>query len=174
MQLANTVAFALLQTMLGRQSFVLGFHDGEGHRFRSRRKRAAENVIGAAGRALAGLMIDDVNGPGGFLDANIGATIPAPILKGGINQLKSGLGFVAGHQWEWGVVWTVRGCARWPERDTLPAGNCAFVPPMTKRLRKDAPGRLGLQQDNEITGVAGKRPIFPGPLRAPEIGRAHV
>ena len=111
---------------------MLGFHDGEGHRFRSRRKRAAENVIGAAGRALAGLMIDDVNGPGGFLDANIGATIPAPILKGGINQLKSGLGFVAGHQWEWGVVWTVRGCARWPERDTLPAGNCAFVPPMTK------------------------------------------
>ena len=26
---------------------------------------------------------------------------------------------------------TVRACALWPERDTLPAENCAFVPPMT-------------------------------------------
>src|ERR1035441_8756203 len=167
MQLANAVAFALLQTVLRWQSFVLSFHDGEGHGLGSRGERATENVIGATSRSLARLMIDDVNGLGGFLDANIGATVPAPVLKGGINQLKSGLGFVAGHQWERGEVWTVRGCARWPERDTLPAGNCAFVPPMTKRLRKNAPGRLGLQQDNEITGVAGKRPIFPGPLRAP-------
>jgi hypothetical protein len=131
MQLANAVAFALLQTVLWRQSFVLSLHDGEGHAFRSRGERPTENVIGAASRALAGLMIDDVNGLGGFLNANVGATIPAAIFEGGVNQLKSGLGFVAWHQREPGVVWTVCGCAGWPERDTRPIGNCAIVPPMT-------------------------------------------
>ena len=96
-QLADAVAFALLQTVLRRQSFVLGLHDGEWHGFGSRGERPTENVIGAAGRALAGLMIDDVNGPGGFLNANVGAAIPAAVFESGINQLKSGLGFVAGH-----------------------------------------------------------------------------
>ena len=32
-----------------------------------------------------------------------------------------------------GGVAPVRGGAWWPERDTVPAENCAFVPPMTKR-----------------------------------------
>src|ERR1039458_650319 len=118
MQLANAVAFALLQTVLGRQSFVLGFQDSEGNGFGVRGEGAAENVIGAASRAFAGLMIDDVNGFGGFLNANVGAAVPPPVLKGGINQLKSGLGFVAGHQWEPGVVWVVRSRAGRPERDT--------------------------------------------------------
>jgi hypothetical protein len=118
MQLANAVAFALLQTVLGRQSFVLGFHDGEGNGFGAKGERAAENVIGAASRALAGLMINNVNGSGGFLNANVGAAVPPPVLKGWVNQLKSSLGFVAGHQWEPGVVWVVRSRVGRPERDT--------------------------------------------------------
>jgi hypothetical protein len=117
-QLADAVTFALLQTVLGRQSFVLGFQDGEGNRFGARGEGAAENVIGAASRAFAGLVIDDVNGLGGFLNANVGAAVPAPVFKGGVDQLKSGLGFVAGHQWEPGVVWVVRSRAGRPERDT--------------------------------------------------------
>jgi hypothetical protein len=131
-QLANAIAFALLQTVLGRQSFVLSFHNGEGHGLRFRGERATENVIGAASRALAGLMIDNINGPGGFLNANVGAAVPPPILESRINQLKSGLGFVAGHQREGRVVWMECGCGWCPERDTWPTDNFAFVPPMTK------------------------------------------
>ena len=55
------------------------FHDGEGHGFRARGERATENIIGAARRALAGLMIDDVNGLGGFLNANVGTAVPPPV-----------------------------------------------------------------------------------------------
>ena len=132
MQLANAVAFALLQTVLRRQSFVLSFHDGEGHGFGAGSERATENVIGAASRALAGLMIDDVNGLGGFLNANVGTAIPSPVLEGRINQLKSGLGFVAGHQRERAVVWEVGGRAWWPERDAEPTGDFAIVASMTK------------------------------------------
>src|SRR5437867_35066 len=91
MQLADAVAFALLQAVLRWEAFVLGFQDGERNRLRPGGERTAENVIGAAGRALARLMIDDVNGLGGLFDADVGATIPAPVLEGGINQLKSDL-----------------------------------------------------------------------------------
>src|ERR1039458_3855199 len=43
-------------------------------------------------------MINDVNGLGGFLNANVGAAVPAPVLEGWVDQLKSGLGFAARHQ----------------------------------------------------------------------------
>jgi hypothetical protein len=48
-------------------------------------------------------MIDGVDGLGGFLNANIGAAVPAPLRKSWVDQLKSGLGFVAGHQGGWCV-----------------------------------------------------------------------
>src|SRR5664279_2890453 len=97
-QLTNAVTRTLLQAVLGRQSFVFSLHDGEGYGLGSRGERATENVIGAASRALAGLVIDDVNGLGGFLNANVGAAVPAPVFESGVDQLKSGLGFVARHQ----------------------------------------------------------------------------
>src|ERR1039458_7508509 len=97
-QLPDTVAFALLQTVLRRQTFVLSLHDGERHRLGSGGERATEDIMGPAGRALAGLVIDDVNGLGRFLTANVGAAVPAPLREGWVDQLKSGLGFVAGHQ----------------------------------------------------------------------------
>jgi hypothetical protein len=95
-QFADTVFLPLLQTVLCRQSFPLGFNDSQGNRFALFNQRAAENIIRSAGRASARLAIHNVNLRSGFFDPDI-RTPPASRFQRRVYQIKSCLGFVANH-----------------------------------------------------------------------------
>jgi hypothetical protein len=104
---------------------VLGLDYGGRAGISSRGERAAKDVISAAGRAFARLVVDDVDWLCGFLDADVCAAVPAAVFEGRINQFESGLGFVTRHRREWGCpAWCALG-AWWPERDTLTANSTA-------------------------------------------------
>lgn len=97
MELADAIAFALLQAVLRWQPFVLGLHDCEGHRFGCRGDWSAKDIVSAAGCALARLVVYNVDWLRGFLDSNVGAAVPSSVLDGGVDELESGLSFGARH-----------------------------------------------------------------------------
>lgn len=84
MQCTNAIAFALLQAVFRRQTFVFGFQNGERNGFCSWRERMPENVIRSTCRTPPGVVIDDVDRLGRFLHANV-RTFPFALTESGID-----------------------------------------------------------------------------------------
>ena len=97
-ELADAVAFALLEAVLGGEILALGLDDRHGDGLGAGLQWNAQDVVGAAGRAAVASAVDDVHGGGGDLNPDVGAWPTALVDQAGIDQLKAGLGFVAGHQ----------------------------------------------------------------------------
>lgn len=97
-ELADSVGFALLKAVVRRKPFVLGFDDGHRNRLGLRLKRTVKHIISAASRTALALAINDVHRRCGFLEADVRAR-PSPLVdEARIDQVETGLGFIAGHQ----------------------------------------------------------------------------
>jgi len=96
-KLADAVALALLKAMAGGQTFVFGLENRERDRLRRQFQGAAQDVIGAAFGTAAAFAIDDVDGGGGLLDADV-LTAPAAVIEEHrVDELEARLLFVAWH-----------------------------------------------------------------------------
>src|SRR5205814_7006534 len=93
-ELADPVTLALLQAVFGRESFTLGFENGERNRLTAGREWTPQNVIRAAFRAAFAFAVNDVNRRGGFLDLDVRAGLPSATRQRRVNQLESCLGFI--------------------------------------------------------------------------------
>src|SRR5207247_1358648 len=93
-ELADPVALSLLQAVFGRESFALGFENGERNRLTAGREWTPQNVIRAAFRAALAFAVNDVNRRGGFLDLDVRAGLPSATCQRRVNQLESCLGFI--------------------------------------------------------------------------------
>ncbi len=97
-ELADTVAFALLKTMLRRQALALGFNDCQRDGFSAWLERAAQDVVGPTFPTSLALTVHDVNRGRGFFDSDVRARHPTAACQRGVKQLEPCLGFATRHE----------------------------------------------------------------------------